>query len=189
MGLIYIVQINCLLVKNYHLLDERRVVVKKGNIFDYNNDVKQYCKELKKNLLFAPRIYRHKNVFENGYSMVNLKIPQDSNVLSFRNSTQDNVHYGSTSYQVDFYNVLGNQVKCVKLDLDREENRFTVKIPSSSYSFRYVIDSESGYKKTPHFFDYEEGTCLTCKTRLNVENVDCRTVTYRLHSDLSDLEL
>ena len=132
----------------------------------WNKRLRAYYDESRLNIVKVLQLIKHHPCTRSGYSMLNLKLEEDSDVLSFSNNACD--RRGDTIYEITFYNYFGKEIEFQSKKIECENNRFMILVPPEATSFKYVIrnahnEEEEGYDVW-HFFNYRNfcSSCLNC---------------------------
>jgi hypothetical protein len=174
MGIIYQITIRCFLVFDKTKVNCNPIYEKDY----YDSSVKfeetwekrlsDYYTASKANLQKILGVYKHDPCCRSGYSITNLLIPSQTDVLAVSNNACD--RRGTTVYEFLFYNIYGHEIGFKKVSVQCEENRFMIIVPEDAHTFRCGIYNEAdgrqdGYDQI-HFFDHGR-LCQTC------ENCSC----------------
>ena len=142
MGIIYQVKIRCFKVKDVSKVDLN--VVSEGDVREPNYStafkerLKTYIAASKENIESVLMVYDHDPGCKRDYTITNLYVPPDTNVLAFGNDACD--RYGPHQYyDVKFYNFDKNLLEKKTVRAYSERNNFMLLVPPSTFFIEYVI--------------------------------------------------
>jgi hypothetical protein len=142
MGIIYQVKIRCLKVKDVSKVD--LTVVSEGDVREphcstaFKERLKTYIAASKENIESVLMVYDHDPGWKRDYTITNLYVPPDTNVLAFGNDACD--RYGPDRYyDVKFYNFNKDLIEKKKVKAYSERNNFMLLVPPNTFFIKYVI--------------------------------------------------
>ena len=141
MGIIYQVKIRCFKVKDVSKVD-LNVLSEDDKVFNitetYNKLLQPYYAASKKNIESVLMVYNHDPDSKHDYTLTNIYIPPETNVIAFGNNACDR-RGPNQNYYVKFYNFEKKLIEKKEICAQSERNNFMVLVPPKTFFIEYVI--------------------------------------------------
>ena len=188
MGIIYQCKIRCFKVKDTTKVNLKPIQFRLGK--SWKVKFQQYCAASKENIEEVLAVYRHYPDTKRGHLIVNIPIPDRTNVIAFSNNACDRLDI-TNIYKITFFDKDKKEVGRKSMVTKEERNNFMVLCPDQTRSINYEINDDefySGYYRRIHSFDFNTfcdncGPCSTPELSPSVSNENCES-----ESEIDEIE-
>jgi hypothetical protein len=159
MGIIYQCKIRCFKVKDTSKVDLNPL---EANVKHWKSRLNQYYLSSKENIDEVLAVYKHFPGLKRGYRIINIPIPEGTNVIAFGNEACD--RRDAVIYDINFYNKNHQKIKYLCMGLEWERNNFMVLCPENTSYIYYGINEYESYPQDIerlHDFNFKD-FCEDC---------------------------
>jgi hypothetical protein len=161
MGIIYQCKIRCLKVKDTSKVDLIPLQYRRNK--KWKARLQRYYAISKENIESVLAVYKHYPNSKGGHLIVNIPVPDGTNVIAFGNNACD--RYGCANiYNITFFDKNKKEIEKKQIGTKEERNNFMVICPGQTRSINYEINDDelyTGYYRRIHSFDFNS-ICDDC---------------------------